>query len=219
MQQIDLSHIEEIFRSKKSEFQADLHLRLERALSWLCKAAQIQEDDRDMKFLTYWIAFNALYARDNERDVPADRSIFLIFLERICAVDKHGYLYQAIWYQFSDSIRVFLDNPFVCNDFWQYKNGLLSEEEWFSIFDKMRKRVLYALSEKDTCQILKVLFIRIYTLRNQIVHGSTLYRDENNRHQLKDGSAILAMCVPIMMAIMMENHDTVNWGKPLYASA
>lgn len=64
-----------------------------------------------------------------------------------------------------------LDNRYVLQPFWDYKNGKITENEWKEDFDKNNKKALTALANQDTYNILLVVFDRLYTLRNQIVHG------------------------------------------------
>ena len=55
--------LEEIFKSKKSENSNQFNLRIHRGLSWLKKAAEL-DDDLDMRFISLWVSFNAIYAQD-----------------------------------------------------------------------------------------------------------------------------------------------------------
>lgn len=80
----------------------------------------------------------------------------------------------------------------------------------------MKNRKYCALKEKDSVDILMVLFNRMYTLRNQMVHGGATYKSSVNRKQLQDGCTILLALLPVFMVILLENAETLDLGKPFY---
>lgn len=88
--------------------------------------------------------------------------------------------------------------------------------EWEKAFLLAKNKLLYALEEKKTDKVLNVLFQRLYTLRNQILHGGSTFNSRINRDQVKDACAILSFLIPSMLEIMMQHHDEVEWGKPFY---
>ena len=55
--------LEEIFKSKKAEHSDYFNLRIHRGLSWLKKSIEL-DSDLDLKFMSLWISFNAIYAQD-----------------------------------------------------------------------------------------------------------------------------------------------------------
>ena len=79
-----------------------------------------------------------------------------------------------------------------------------------------KDKLLYALEEKKTDKVLTGLFQRLYTLRNQILHGGSTFNSKVNREQVKDGCNILSFLIPVMLEIMMKHHDDIEWGKPFY---
>jgi hypothetical protein len=60
-----------------------------------------------------------------------------------------------------------------------------------------------------------VTFDRLYTLRNQLVHGGSTWNSSVNRGQVTDGARILGDIVPIIIHLMMENPRQL-WGDPCY---
>jgi Zn-dependent oligopeptidase len=52
------------------------------------------------------------------------------------------------------------------------------------------------LSTQKVVDLLEVVLDRLYTLRNQLVHGGATYKSEVNRSQVIDGKNILSMLVP-----------------------
>ena len=69
------------------------------------------------------------------------------------------------------SIRALLDNKFVFAEFWRYQNGTNPEETWRSSFNAANRAAHKALGKQDTVTVLSIVLSRIYTLRNQLVHG------------------------------------------------
>lgn len=202
------------YKKKRETFNESFRLRIHRSLSWLKQAEQIEE--LDFKFISLWIAFNAAYARKIE-DIPiGDKATFNEFIMRICALDEEHQVYNLIWQKFSGSIRLLLDNKYIFQPFWDFHNGKISETEWEKAFFLAKDKLLYALEEKKTDKVLTGLFQRLYTLRNQILHGGSTFNSKVNREQVKDGCNILSFLIPVMLEIMMKHHDNIEWGKPFY---
>lgn len=208
------STLKQRYHLSKPNNPDELNLRLHRAISWLDKADDSQ-DDLDIRYISLWIAFNAVYARELIGINTPDRTTFTEFLNNICRLDKQGAIYQLVWQKFQDSIRVMLDNPYVFVGFWDHHNGIISQNAWQEDFAKANKKAFTALAEQDTHAILTVIFDRLYTLRNQIVHGGATYQSSVNRHQVKDGCDILASLIPTIIEIMLANPQQ-DWGKPYY---
>jgi hypothetical protein len=202
-------------RSIRDAFSPSLSLRTHRALSWLNRAEQETSDD-DARFLFLWIAFNAAYANElPDRQAFTERRLLIEFLNRLVMSDKESLLHEIVWNQFSSSIRVLIDNKFVFQPFWDHKSGKISESEWKEAFEKSKAAANSALGRTDTTRVLAVVFDRLYTLRNQIVHGGSTWNGGVNRAQMKDGANILGYLVPTVIHLMMENHNQL-WGDACY---
>ena len=209
-----LLKLENHYKTCRMECSDSFRLRIHRSLSWLKQAEQTKE--LDFKFISLWIAFNAAYAREIE-DIPiGDKATFNEFIMRICALDEEYQVYNLIWQKFSGSIRLLLDNKYIFQPFWDFHNGKISETEWEKAFFLAKDKLLYALEEKKTDKVLTGLFQRLYTLRNQILHGGSTFNSKVNREQIKDGCNILSFLIPVMLEIMMKHHDDIEWGKPFY---
>lgn len=137
------------------------------------------------------------------------------FFDRLVKLDEDKSIYKAIWSEFSGSIRMLLDNKYVFAPFWRYQRGEVSSADWQLWFETSRKVVQKSLAKNDTSKILSSLFPRIYTLRNQIVHGGATWQSKVNRDQVRDCTAILETLVPIFIKLMMENHQG-DWDMPSY---
>ena len=212
------SDIQQTFKQNRENFNEDFRLRIHRSLSWLQRAEQAQQDqDLDSQFIFLWISFNAAYAKDLGAGLrSADKGSFVQFIYRICYLDQEQKIYNAVWNTFSGGIRILLNNKFTFQPFWDYHNGLISEEAWLNDFEKNRKKALAALTQKDTPEILIAVFNHLYTLRNQLIHGGATFNSTVNRSQLKDACNILSTLIPEMLKVMLQNPDDKTWGKPFY---
>lgn len=205
--------LEEIFKSKKAEHSDYFNLRIHRGLSWLKKSVEL-DSDLDLKFMSLWISFNAIYAQD--AGLNQDKQSLRQFLYLICQKDQDHKIYHILWDKFSQPIRLLLENPYVYQGFWDYQNQKISQRSWKEDFDQEKKKVHKALQEKSSVDILFVVFNRLYTLRNQMIHGGATYNSSINRRQLQDACNILVALLPIFMLVLLENAKTLDLGKPFY---
>jgi hypothetical protein len=195
-------------------------LRMHRALSWLQRAEAAGDDD-DVAFVCLWIAFNAAYAQDMGVGMSgtSEHQAFRNFMGEVCRLDKDKALSSLVWQVFSGPIRVLLDNPYVFQPFWDAQSnprgdGSISGH-WRESFDEARQRVHQALAQQDTERALYEVFVRLYTLRNQLMHGGATWNSSVNRAQVRDGRALLARVLPVMLGVMMD-HPAQFEGKPFY---
>ena len=201
-------------RAERENHPTNLALRVHRALSWLDRAGQC--DDQDGKFIFLWIAFNAAYANDmGDQDRPHEKQLFQLFLDKLADLDKEDVLYKLIWSEFPGSIRVLLDNRFVYQPFWDFHNGKILEEDWKSGFERARKAASRALAGHETVTVLAIILDRMYTLRNQLIHGGATWNSSVNRDQLRDCSAFLGKLVPYVIQLMLDNPNAL-WGDACY---
>jgi hypothetical protein len=63
--------------------------------------------------------------------------------------------------------------------------------------------------------VLAQVLRRLYTLRNQLVHGGATWNSSVNRSQVADGAKILGLIVPTVIHIMLEDENRF-WGDPCY---
>lgn len=202
-------------RLERDSHPPNLALRAHRALSWLNRAEQLVED-RDGHFIFLWIAFNASYATDvEEKYRTSERAVFRDFLQKLISLDRHKTIEQLVWEQFSGSIRLLLDNRYIYQDFWNYRNGKLTETEWQRNFADANKAARTALAQRDTATVLSIVLSRLYTLRNQLMHGGATWNSSVNRDQIRDCANLLGKLVPLVIEIMMDNVNTL-WGDACY---
>ena len=201
-------------RSHRNNFSENLALRSHRGLSWL-KRAEMCEDDPDAKFIFLWIAFNAIYAQDLDTLKLREAESFSKFIEKLLALDNENELSDIVWQEFSGSIRVLLNNPFVFQPFWEYQNGSIDEDEFKTRFASAQSSAARALGNAKTNVVLRLVLQRLYTLRNQLIHGGATWNSSVNREQLRDANCLLHKLVPALIDIMMRNPDEL-WGDANY---
>ncbi len=204
-------------RQNRDGFPENLSLRVHRALSWLNKADQARAaQDTDTEFIYYWISFNAAYANEfGETERLAEQQHFQAFLSKIADLDKSNLLYKTIWQQFSGSVRLLMDNQYVYQPFWDYQRGRISEDDWQQRFNASKASLNKALAEKNVPKALACIFGRLYTLRNQLIHGGATYNSTVNREQLKDACNLLNKLIPLIIALMMSAPEQL-WGDACY---
>ncbi|WP_421705843.1 hypothetical protein [Alloalcanivorax xenomutans] len=201
-------------RRERHGYPDNLSLRVHGALSWLDRAEQ--EADRDSRFIFLWIAFNAAYATEiDDRHGLNERTTFNGFLQTLWDLDRQKRLDELVWSAYSGAIRVLLDNPYVFRCFWEHQKGNLTKDHWKQSFERAKKAVNAALAKQNTPTVLAIVFSRIYTLRNQIIHGGATWGGSVNRQQIRDCVAILNDLVPTVIEIMMDNPGAL-WGEASY---
>lgn len=183
-------------------------------MSWLSAAEEAPHEDA--KFIFLWIAFNAIYAKEiGLGEEFSEKGTFRSFLEHLIRLDTDNIIYSISWANYSGKIRLFIDNPYICQPFWDFQNGALSETEWQRRFAGSRRAAQNALMTHDTATFTGVLFDRLYMLRNQLIHGGATWKSKVNRAQVRDGARILEQLVPVIIHILMEN-PAEEWGAPCF---
>ena len=201
-------------RATRDGMPEGLNLRIHRALSWLQRAEQCE--DGDGRFVFLWIAFNAAYAQEiphNQR--LSEQEAFRIFLQKLQTLDTAKQLETLVWNEFSGPIRVLLDNTYVFESFWEFHRGNLPEPEWKERLAKGKKTAAILLTKGNTPELLGLLFQRIYTLRNQLMHGGATWNGSVNRAQIQDCVNLMGKLVPVVIDIMLNSPDTL-WGDACY---
>lgn len=205
--------IEQYYKQHRAEYSDDFRLRIHRALSWLKSANELE--NLDHKFITMWIAFNAAYANEIS-SITGDRNTFFDFLEKICGLDKKEKIHSLIWDSYSHPFEKLLDTPYTFQPFWDFHNGKRSFSDWERMFHGAKRKAQLALKNKETHVALQIIFSHLYTLRNQILHGGSTFNSSANRTQLKESCDLLSALIPIILDIMMKNHNEMDWGQPFY---
>ncbi len=201
-------------RAERDSFTPNLSIRVHRALSWLKKSEQCEDDDSRFTFL--WIAFNAAYAQEwSQCSAIPEKDRYQTFIDKLVSIDKAGKLQHLVWDEYSGPIRCILENEFILQAFWEFKSGRLQEQEWRTKLRTAKQAANHALANTDTSKVLSIVFTRLYTLRNQIIHGGSTFGSSANRSQLRDCTNFLQKVIPIVIYLMMDGKNEV-WGDPVY---
>ena len=207
-----MSSIKLTRKFKSSTLPESLSIRLHRAISWL-KSAEKQEGNLDMKFISLWISFNACYAVDiNGLNSKPEKAKLREFTSSLVQFDKTR-LYNLFWEKFSGPVKVLIENRFVFEKFWEYTRG--ESDDYQVAFNKSITQATNCLSKQNIEGLLEVVLERLYTLRNQLIHGGATYNSKLNRSQLRDACNIMQLLVPIIIEIMLENWNR-DWGVIAY---
>ena len=205
-------------RTEREGWPENLGLRVHRALSWLDRAEQLeQQGDVDGEFIFLWIAFNAAYATDiDEKYRESEQQTFRGFLAKLDGLDAPRQRFEhLVWQEFPKSIRVLLDNKFVFAEFWKSQSGAAPVDAWRDSSDAANHAAHVALGKRDTVTVLAIVLSRIYTLRNQLVHGGATWGSSVNREQLRDCTNLMRKLVPLVIEVMMDHPETL-WGQGTY---
>jgi len=212
---MDYNELKNFQRQNRAKFSESLGLRVHRAISWYGRAEK-ELEDVDAKFIFLWISFNSAYANEGYfLHSITEQESFRLFMSRICELDSNKLIDKLIWEKYTSSIRILLENEYVFHAFWEYQRGDKKEDEWKSEFDKAKQFAHRALGQHRSTDVLNVVFSRLYTLRNQMLHGGSTWNSSVNRNQLRDATAFLQDFIPIVIQISMENHEQI-WGEPCY---
>ncbi len=212
------TQLEEAYEKIRADLSDSFSIRMRRAISWLTKAQPLHEShDYDGAFIFFWISFNAMYAVEpGTGRIPSDTAQMTEFFDKLLGFDQSDSIYETLWERFSDSIRTLVKNQYVFTPYWDYTLGRDHEVDWETALKKSEITAMTALVNKNrTSELLSIVFDRLYTLRNQLIHGSATYQGSVNRDQVRDGSSILHYLVPQFVLIMLEQpgHD---WGEVMY---
>ena len=203
-------------REVRESHPKQLSVRIHRSLSWLNRAEQCTEEDPDSQFIFLWISFNAAYACETGNSYrPIEHEMYNSFVEKLYKLDKDKKLDKLVWDDFSHKIRVLLKNHHVFQPFWDHLGGSITETMWREKFSNANNAANKAIGSGDTAKVISIVLARLYTLRNQLIHGGATWNSGVNRSQINDSNYILAQLVPIFIEIMMNNPDEL-WGQPCY---
>jgi len=197
-----------------SESNSENHnIRLHRAISWM-KCSEDQSDNLDLQFLSLWISYNSCYSIDDDLDSTfKERTQFNTFINKLVKLDHEKRFFNLLWHKFSGPVRLLIVNEYLFKPFWQYQRG--NDVKWKNLHQKSIEDANKYLATEQTAELLKVVLDRLYVLRNQLIHGGATYKSKVNRMQLKDACNLLKLLVPVIIDIMIENHEE-DWGRIYY---
>ena len=126
--------------------------------------------------------------------------------------------------QLPDAVYALLESKYVYEPFWKSHAGASRYREWATRFEQLRYRISTRMRRLRTTtidadanveQVLCEVFDRLYTLRNQLLHGGATWNSSVNREQVFMGTAAIATLLPCFIDAMIENPEA-DWGTPRY---
>ena len=194
-----------------------LNLRLSRALSWLKRAEQeYKVEDFDAAFIFYWIAFNAIYGQSETSSEQKEWEMWTDYLGKIVVFgDSENVIDNTLWRVLRAKIERILENRYVYWRYWKHRHNPGGDLGWELDFENKLQLAKQAINERRTEDVLPELFDRLYTLRNQLLHGGAKWESSVNRAQVDTGARIMSALVPHFIDLMIE-HPDAGWGAPRY---
>ena len=106
--------------------------------------------------------------------------------------------------------------------FWDFVHGKKRDSIWRGQFKEWNDRALTILQKSkararkwEIRRVLWEVFVRLYTMRNQMFHGAFTYGRGKGRRQLEDGARIMTALVPaildVMRADLKDNWSSDTW--------
>ena len=186
--------------------------RVGRGISWL-EHSRTATDLVD-RFISLWIAFNAIYSR---RGKTSDHWDYEEFLRLIAEHNTDNHLMNEIE-GVRHHVNNLIGNEYVYEPFWDevYKPFLDEKERWRAGFDEAKGRFKRNMDAKNVFPVLKEIFRRIYVVRCQVFHGSATRGGKYGVPQRRDGHAVLEHLLPWMIKIMIQADSDTDWGHVYY---
>jgi hypothetical protein len=196
---------------KSKSFDQNHSIRIHRAISWI-KLAE-KTESLDVSFISYWIAFNSCYAQEiKDLKSKSERERLKEFVQNLTSYDAPRF-YNLFWEIFTGPVRMLIDNVYVFEPFWSYQRGEINDYQ--GLHKKSIADATKYLSNNQIEPLMQLILERLYSLRNQLIHGGSTFESKLNRKQLKDARKLLSHLVPTIVDIMMEATD-VEWGPITY---
>jgi hypothetical protein len=190
--------------------------RMRRAKSWLKNAEKNGLEDVE-SFLSYWIAFNAAYGRLPDKET-GEWKVFVNFIKTIIGGDANGRIRNVLIKEMK-AIKILINNKYIYEPFWQSVRSN-SSNNWRDKFERQNKKVWKDWGSGNAVGMLTTILNRLYTLRNQVVHGGVTFEGGLGQAQLRSGKKIMELLVPLIVKIMEQsiedNPDVEFWGAVAY---
>ncbi len=205
-------------RRDRDEWPETTRLRIHRALSWLRRAEQCEDDDGAFVFL--WVAFNAAYGSEIKiNDSNKQTDLFTVLIDKLVNFDEDKQLERAC-IEFESAISKLLGSRYTHAEYWKSKRGKMTHQQWRDKFNDANRSANVASNKNDmkTKELLREVIERIYTLRNQIVHGGATWNSSSNRDTVLPCTTIMRKLMPLIIKIIMDNPNG-NWGELAFAES
>lgn len=235
-----MGQVEDNFRAKRKAIRKvnpNNEQRIFRAIQWAKRGMEVK--NRVEQVILLWIAFNALYGRE-EHIAPQhwERAIDS-FLDEVTF--RGGgrplpalLMCRAALRECRAECEDILDCQYVYQHYWLSMDG----RKWEDSFERDNQRARKALDRDDAKVAMKEIFRRVRILRNQLLHGGAaffsdeayidhrasaeaeLQREDEfhpfNRTQVWAGAGILRKMIPALIGAVIDLHKRDCWGDLSY---
>ena len=205
--------------------------RIARMSTWISHAeaeAISGEEEAHIRFLFYWIAYEAAYQMNETGESEGGhRKERREFHRRLASHDR-GRLQSILRAQKDDVVSI-LELRQAHPSFWKRwdeDEGVRTVEEWESAFRRRvgaaRKRLdetvrvdlaFHSGVKEKIAKTLDDVFQNLNIVRNQIVHGASAGRESRGRTQVILGARLLSAFVPCFRdSIKFKSRE--DWGEP-----
>ena len=192
----------------------DNERRVARMRVWinLAKTLPASEDHAHVRFVLYWIAYEAAYQVYKVDGDSSDKQEREDFHRRVTWYD--GRKLQATLSQHRESIVKLLGLRQAHPSFWYRGNQRASSTAtWEAGFRSRVRDAVSRLDNLETASTLNDLFRNLSIVRNQIVHGGSAGIHGRGRTQVLLGAVLLGALVPRFCDSIESNLDE-EWGIP-----
>ncbi|SFS31476.1 hypothetical protein SAMN02910357_00032 [Succinivibrio dextrinosolvens] len=212
-----LQDVVDYYSENKMSFDEPFRIRIHRALSWFKKAKDLNlKGELDLSFITMWIGFNSAYGRELSAAFKSEHVLISEFFEKILEQDTKKEISDILWQQSKNAVLSLIQNKFTFEKYWHFVNGNMDDSNWEDSLSKSIIKAKRLVAEKDTSVMLSMVLGRLYTLRNQLLHGGATFESMLNRPQIEDALQLMFEIFPVIVQLMMEAPDKEIWGKPYY---
>lgn len=186
-------------------------IRVWRSLSWLERAEGFVPADTEGRFISCWIALNALYGRLDDQHRPwADRDALKTFITHIWHLDARAELRQILGHR-QTAVLNLIEDPYLTIQFWENQSAPAIRQA-----KKDAKDAILAFQKPNRLPVLRLIFERLYVMRNQVFHGASTKGGKLNRRALQASATVLMDLLPAMLEIMIEYGICEDWGRVCY---
>lgn len=212
-----LQDVVDYYSENKMSFDEPFRIRIHRALSWFKKAKALNlKGELDLSFITMWIGFNSAYGRELSAAFKSEHVLISEFFEKILEQDTKHEISDILWQQSKNAMLSLIQNKFTFEKYWHFVNGNMDDSNWEDSLSKSIIKAKRLVAEKDTSVMLSMVLGRLYTLRNQLLHGGATFESMLNRPQIEDALQLMFEIFPVIVQLMMEAPNKEIWGKPYY---
>lgn len=205
--------LEEIYKTTKAQRSEYFNLRVQRSLSWLRKAVELQAD-YDFQFLSLWIGLNALYVQKNEDSL--DQQALTQFLHLILSKDQEKRISQILLGRYEITLHALLDNQYLTQQYWDYQHNKISQSNCREMLKQQKIEAQQALGQQDILKMLSEVFKRFTILRQQILQGGVSYASALSRKQMQESCSLFSALLNTFIYILLEHAAVMDSGKAYY---